>query len=71
MFMYDNDHGERLVVLTQPTTADQGASMMPRSGDGVSGFAWADRGMGYSLVGPSAPEMLRPIANEVRRQGSI
>jgi anti-sigma factor RsiW len=68
MFMYDNDRGERLVVLTRPTTTDQGTPMMPRSSDGVSSFAWADRGMGYSLVGPSAPETLRPIANEVRRQ---
>jgi anti-sigma factor RsiW len=29
---------------------------------------WADSGMGYSLVGQSPMEALRPIANEVRRQ---
>jgi len=68
MFMYDNDHGERLVVLTRPMTTDQGAPMTPQSSGDVAGFSWADSGMGYSLVGQSPTEALRPIANEVRRQ---
>ena len=68
MFMYDDDRGERLVVLTQPMAADQNAPMTPQSKGEVSGFAWADGGMGYSLVGQSAVESLRPIANEVRKQ---
>ena len=68
MFMYDDDHGQRLVVLTRPMASDQNQQMMPHSGGDVSGFAWADGGMGYSLVGQSAPEILRPIANEARKQ---
>jgi anti-sigma factor RsiW len=68
MFMYDNDHGERLVVLTRPMTTDQGAPMTPQKSGDVAGFSWADSGMGYSLVGQSPTEALRPIANEVRRQ---
>ncbi|MDI4233820.1 anti-sigma factor [Bradyrhizobium sp. Arg237L] len=69
MFMYDDDHGSRIVVLTRPmSSADQNAPMTPQSQDGVGGFAWADDGVGYSLIGPAAPESLRPIANEVRRQ---
>jgi anti-sigma factor RsiW len=68
MFMYDNDHGERLVVLTRPMTTDQGAPMTPQTSGDVAGFSWADGGMGYSLVGQSPSENLRPIANEVRRQ---
>lgn len=68
MFMYDDDHGERLVVLTRPMASDQSQPMTPHSSGDVSGFAWADGGMGYSLVGQSAPEALRPIANEARRQ---
>jgi anti-sigma factor RsiW len=69
MFMYDNDHGSRLVVLTRPMSTDQNARMMPQARDDVGGFTWADGGMGYSLVGQTASESLRPIANEVRRQG--
>jgi anti-sigma factor RsiW len=68
MFMYDDDRGDRLVVLTRTMTSDQNAPMTPQSKGEVSGFAWADGGMGYSLVGQSAPESLRPIANEVRKQ---
>lgn len=68
MFMYDDDRGDRLVVLTRPMTSDRNAPMAPLSGDGVAGFSWADDGVGYSLVGPPAAESLRPLANEVRKQ---
>jgi anti-sigma factor RsiW len=68
MFMYDDDRGDRLVVLTRPMASDQSAPMAPHSGGDVAGFSWADGGMGYSLVGQTAAEALRPIANEVRRQ---
>ncbi|WP_426435305.1 anti-sigma factor family protein [Bradyrhizobium genosp. P] len=68
MFMYDDDHGDRLVVLTRPMIADQNAPMVPLSGDGVAGFTWADDGLGYSLVGPRTVETLRPLANEIRKQ---
>jgi len=69
MFMYDDDRGSRIVVLTRPmSSADRDAPMTPRSQGDVGGFAWADDGVGYSLVGQAARESLRPIANEVRRQ---
>ena len=68
MFMYDDDRGSRLVVLARPMHEDQNAPMAPHSGDGVSGFAWADDGLGYSLVGPPAPDVLKQIANEARKQ---
>jgi anti-sigma factor RsiW len=71
MFMYDDDHGERLVVLTRPMSADPNAPMTPQSTGGVAGFAWADGGMGYSLVGRSTEQSLRPIANEVRKQARM
>jgi len=68
MFMYDNDHGERLVVLTRPMSVDQGAPMTPLTNGDVAGFSWADNGMGYSLVSQASADSLRPLANEVRRQ---
>jgi anti-sigma factor RsiW len=68
MFMYDDDHGHRLVVLTRPMITDQSAPMTPQSRDDVAGFTWADGGIGYGLVGQAAAESLRPIANDVRRQ---
>jgi anti-sigma factor RsiW len=71
MFMYDDDHGQRLVVLTRPMTTDQNTPMAAHSGEDIAGFAWADNGIGYSLVGPSSAKALRPIADDVRRQASI
>lgn len=69
MFMYDDDHGSRVVVLTRPMSgADQNAPMMPQLQEDVGGFAWADDGVGYSLMGHAAPESLRAVANEARRQ---
>jgi anti-sigma factor RsiW len=69
MFMYDDDQGSRIVVLTRTMSrADQNAPMTPQSHGDIRGFTWADDGIGYSLVGHAAPESLRPIANEVRRQ---
>ncbi|MGH6713758.1 MAG: anti-sigma factor family protein [Bradyrhizobium sp.] len=68
MFMYDDDRGDRLVVLTRPMRSDQNAPMAPHAQGNVAGFAWADGGMGYSLVGQAAADALKPIANEVRRQ---
>lgn len=68
MFMYDDDRGSRLVVLTRPMQTEQSAPMAPHSGGGVSGFAWADGGMGYSMVGQVAPDSLKPIANVARKQ---
>jgi anti-sigma factor RsiW len=68
MFMYDDDRGTRLVMLTRPMREEQSAPMAPHSGDGVTGFVWADDGMGYGLVGPAAPDLLKPIANEARKQ---
>ena len=55
MFMYDDDHGERLVVLTRPmSTRIKMRRCLPQSKGDVAGFAWADGGMGYSLVGHSS-----------------
>jgi len=69
MFMYDNDHGSRIVVLTRLMNGtDENAPMTPQAKGDVAGFAWADGGIGYSLVGQSPPDSLRPLANEVRRQ---
>jgi anti-sigma factor RsiW len=68
LFMYDDDHGTRLVILARLMATEQDEPMAPHPQDGVNGYAWADNGVGYSLVGPPTPEALHPIADEVRRQ---
>lgn len=68
LFMYDDDHGTRLVMLARLMAGDDNEPMSPHAEGGVNGYAWADRGIGYSLVGAAAPEALHPLADEVRRQ---
>lgn len=67
MLMYDDDHGSRLVMLARPMT-EKDVPMSEQSSGAVSGYAWAKDSMGYSLVGDIAPDVLHPIANEIRRQ---
>ncbi|MBR0784075.1 anti-sigma factor family protein [Bradyrhizobium iriomotense] len=69
MLMYDDNRGDRLVVLTRPMSGrNQDTPMMPQSTGDVAGFAWADGGLGYTLVGQLPTDTLRPIANEIRKQ---
>jgi anti-sigma factor RsiW len=68
LFMYDNDHGTRLVMLSRRMEIEGTARMTPHSQSGVDGFTWADDGVGYSLVGPLPSATLHPIADEIRRQ---
>jgi anti-sigma factor RsiW len=68
LFMYDDDRGTRLVMLSRPMAIDRDTPMELHSRGSVAGFTWANRGVGYSLVGPVAANLLQPIANEVRRQ---
>jgi anti-sigma factor RsiW len=67
MFLYD-DQGTRLAVVMRPMEIDQNVPMSEHSTGGVGGVTWADKGIGYSLVGTSQPKTLHPLADEVRRQ---
>jgi len=68
MFMYDDDHGTRLVMLTRLMAIDKNTRMSEHRHGGIAGFAWANKGIGYSLVGPVSPDVLHPLADEARRQ---
>lgn len=68
MLMYDDDHGTRLVMLVRPMTVEKNTAMSQHANGQVAGFAWAQNGIGYSLVGAAAPEVLHPLADEIRRQ---
>jgi anti-sigma factor RsiW len=69
MFMYDDDHGNRIAMVTRPMNRiDWNAPMTARSEGDVAGFTWADGGTGYSLVGQAPPDLLKPLADEIRKQ---
>ena len=68
MFLYDDGKGGRLAMLVRPMTKDGDMPMTEHTMDGVDGYVWGAKGLGYSLVGDAAPNVLHPLANEVRRQ---
>lgn len=68
LFMYDDDRGTRLVLLSRTMAVDRDAPMTDRADGPVAGVTWAAKGLGYSLVGPLPTDRLRPLADAVRRQ---
>ncbi|WP_413992527.1 anti-sigma factor family protein [Labrys okinawensis] len=68
LFFYDDDRGTRLAMLMRPMEVDKNAPMTELDLDGTGGVTWSKDGLGYSLVGPSPPALLHPLADEARRQ---
>ncbi|WP_457095486.1 anti-sigma factor family protein [Lysobacter sp. P5_B9] len=68
LFMYDDDRGTRLVMLSRPMAIERDTPMKLHSHGVLAGYAWVTRGIGYSLVGPVAADRIHPLANEMRRQ---
>ena len=67
MFLYEGAKSERLAVMVRPMANDKTTRMSEHGDHGVGGVAWADKGLGYSLVGWASARELHPIADEVRR----
>jgi len=71
MFVYEGADGARLAVLMRPMARERDTPMMHHSEGDIGGYAWAARGLGYSLVGTERAEVLHPLADEVRRQAHV
>lgn len=67
LLMYDDSRGTRLVMLMRPMAQPGDAPMREHQTGAATGYAWAQNGLGYSLVGASDPAVLHPLANEIRR----
>lgn len=68
LLMYDDDRGTRLAMLVRPMDIEGDTPMSEHSSGDVSGLAWADQGLGYTLVGDRPADVLHPLADEARRQ---
>lgn len=68
LLMYDDDRGTRLAMLVRPMEIEGDTPMSEHSQGAVSGVTWADRGLGYTLVGDRPADVLHPLADEARRQ---
>ena len=67
MFMYDNSHGVRVVIMICPNTVHREAPMTEDLQDELGSVSWSEHNMGYSLVGAASAEKLHPLADEIRR----
>ncbi|EFI50028.1 anti-sigma factor [Afipia sp. 1NLS2] len=68
LLLYDDGRGSRLAMLARTMADARDTPMAAVSGKGAQGYAWANQGIGYSLVGAKTEESLHPIADEARRQ---
>lgn len=69
MLFYNDADGRRIAMVMRPMIKrDQNAKMRAYNEDGIAGFSWADRGMGYAIIGALDAVELHPVANEARRQ---
>lgn len=68
LFLYDDDHGTRLAMLARPMEIEGNAPLAAQAQGAVNGYAWADQGLGYSLVAPASARNLKSLADEAKRQ---
>lgn len=68
LLMYDDDQGARIVMFSRSMAVDRNSPMKEQSRGSVCGFAWANDGIGYSVVGSLPPGLLHPVADAVRTQ---
>ncbi len=68
LFMYDDAQGTRLALMVRPMAVDQNTPVMKKIDGPRAGFAWADQGLGYGVVGANEAQVLHPLADEMRRQ---
>jgi anti-sigma factor RsiW len=66
LLMYDDPRGTRFVVLMRPMAEPGDVPMREHRFGSATGYAWAQDGLGYSLVGAAEPAVLHPLANTIR-----
>jgi anti-sigma factor RsiW len=66
IFVYEGDIGSRISLFMRPMhDQDFNAVMRPVDAGGMSGFAWARRGLGFSLVSSTPLPDLHSVAQTV------
>jgi anti-sigma factor RsiW len=66
--MFDNGRGTRLTMLSRNMEVEQDAPMSFGGRGVITSVSWAQKGLGFSLVGPLDKEVLHPIADAARTQ---
>ena len=67
MFMYQNEQGVRLTVFVRPVTTTGSLPLETVAAGALEGCAWADKGMGYTVVAPLPAADVQRLAAGVRQ----
>ncbi|MER2268100.1 anti-sigma factor family protein [Methylobacterium oxalidis] len=70
MLMYDDARGTRIVMLVRSLEGTGDVPMVDHIYGSIAGCAWAQKGLGYSLVAAAEPEVLHPLVREIRRRAA-
>ena len=68
LYLYRDGKGRRMALYVRPMEVEGTARMTARRESGVSGWTWADQGLGFGVFGSASPEYLHDAANRVRSQ---
>lgn len=66
MLMYDDDAGNRITVYVQPMRDATLAPMRPVDDKALSGYAWINGHVGYSVMTDRDRDAIHTLANKVR-----
>lgn len=67
LFMYQNQAGARLTVFVRPVAGPQNMPIRQVDAGGLTGCAWAEDGVGYTVIAAVSAAELREVAERVRR----
>jgi anti-sigma factor RsiW len=67
LFMYQNQAGVRLTVFVRPVAGPQNMPIRQVDAGGLTGCAWTEEGIGYTVIAPVPAAELSDIAERVRR----
>lgn len=70
LLLYDGADRARLAVLSRPMDIDKDAGMVSTRDGDVQQVSWADHGIGFSVVAPSATTGLQSIAAAIGGQAA-
>ena len=67
MFMYQNEQGVRLTVFVRPVATPNSLPLETVAAGALEGCAWAEKGMGYTVVAPLPAADVQRLAAGVRQ----
>ncbi|KQM18204.1 anti-sigma factor family protein [Novosphingobium sp. Leaf2] len=68
LYLYRDRQGRRIALYVRPMEVDGSDHMKPRLEDGVAGWTWAEKGLGFGVFGTAPGTDLHSTADLVRSQ---